>query len=57
MQIEVAPQRILLLKDRLNPQQAKDIAWQKKLGSFDTFSTGVTPCTAFEGSSAPYAFE
>ena len=38
MQIEVAPQRILLLKDRLNPEQAKDVAWQKKLGSFDTFS-------------------
>ena len=38
MQIEVATQRILLLKDRLSPQQAKDIAWQKKLGAFDAFS-------------------
>lgn len=38
MQIEVAAQRILLLKDRLSPQQAKDIAWQKKLGAFDAFS-------------------
>ena len=38
MQIEVASQRMLLLKDRLSPQQAKDIAWQKKLGAFDAFS-------------------
>ena len=38
MQIEVAAQRILLLKDRLSPQQAKDLAWQKKLGAFDAFS-------------------
>ncbi len=38
MQIEVANQRILLLKDRLSPQQAKDIAWQKKLAAFDAFS-------------------
>lgn len=38
MQIEVANQRILLLKDRLSPEQAKAIAWQKKLGAFDAFS-------------------
>ncbi|MEO5579519.1 MAG: hypothetical protein ABIR58_02605 [Gemmatimonadaceae bacterium] len=38
MQIAVANQRILLLRDRLSPQQAKDLAWQKKLGAFDTLS-------------------
>jgi len=38
MQIEVANQRILLLKDQISPAQAKDIAWQKKLGAFDTLS-------------------
>ena len=38
MQIEVANQRILLLKDRLSPAQAKDVAWQKKLGAFDTLA-------------------
>jgi len=38
MQIEVANQRILLLKDLLSPQQAKDIAWQKKVGAFDALS-------------------
>jgi hypothetical protein len=38
MQIEVASQRILLLKDRLSPEQAKDIAWQKKVAAFDAFS-------------------
>lgn len=38
IQIEVANQRILLLKDNLSPQQAKDIAWQKKLSAFDAFS-------------------
>jgi len=38
MQIEVAKQRILLLKDRLSAEQAKDIAWQKKLNAFDSFS-------------------
>ena len=38
MQIEVANQRILLLKDRLSPQQAQEIAWQKKLTAFDAFS-------------------
>ena len=38
MQIEVANQRILLLKDRLSPQEAKDVAWQKKLNAFDAFS-------------------
>jgi len=38
MQIEVANQRILLLKDRLSPAQAKDIAWQKKLAAFDTLA-------------------
>jgi hypothetical protein len=38
MQIEVATQRMLLLKDRLSPAQAKEIAWQKKLAAFDTLS-------------------
>lgn len=38
MQIEVANQRILLLKDRLSAEQAKEIAWQKKLTTFDAFS-------------------
>ncbi len=38
MQIEVANQRILLLRDRLSPDQAKDIAWQKKLAAFDTLA-------------------
>jgi len=38
MQIEVANQRILLLKDQLSGEQAKDIAWQKKLGAFNTLA-------------------
>ena len=38
MQIEVATQRMLLLKDRLSPAQAKEIAWQKKLAAFDTLA-------------------
>jgi len=38
MQIEVANQRILLLKDQLSREQAKDIAWQKKLGAFNTLA-------------------
>ncbi|MEO7368811.1 MAG: hypothetical protein ABIZ36_12705 [Gemmatimonadaceae bacterium] len=38
MQIEVANQRILLLKDRLSPEQAREIAWQKKLAAFDTLA-------------------
>jgi hypothetical protein len=38
MQIEVANQRILLLKDRLSPQEAKDRAWQKKVSAFDAVS-------------------
>ena len=38
MQIQVAKQRILLLKDVISPAQAKDLAWQKKLKAFDTFS-------------------
>ncbi|MBA3343608.1 MAG: hypothetical protein H0T48_17465 [Gemmatimonadaceae bacterium] len=38
MQIEVAKQRILLLKDQLSPQEAKDKAWQKKLTAFDALS-------------------
>jgi len=38
MQIEVANQRILLLKDQISPAQSKDIAWQKKLSAFDTLS-------------------
>lgn len=38
MEIQVAKQRILLLKDKLSPQEAKEKAWQKKLSAFDTFS-------------------
>lgn len=38
MQIDVAHQRILLLKDLLSPQQATDIAWQKKVSAFDALS-------------------
>src|SRR5687767_12570151 len=38
MQIEVASQRILLLKDLLSAKQASEIAWQKKLGAFDALS-------------------
>jgi hypothetical protein len=38
MQIEVAAQRILLLKDRISPEQAKGIAWQKRVGAFDALS-------------------
>lgn len=38
MQIEVANQRILLLKDQLSPEQAKDIAWQKKVGAFNAMA-------------------
>jgi hypothetical protein len=38
VQIEVASQRILLLKDLLSAKQASDIAWQKKLGAFDALS-------------------
>lgn len=42
MQIEVANQRILLLKDRISQEQARDIAWQKKLSAFDAFSKVTT---------------
>lgn len=38
MQIEVAKQRILLLKDQLSPEEAKDRAWQKKVSAFDALS-------------------
>lgn len=38
MQIEVATQRILLLKDKITPEDAKDKAWQKKVGAFDALS-------------------
>lgn len=38
MQIEVAKQRILLLKDHLTPEEAKDKAWKKKVSAFDALS-------------------
>lgn len=38
MQIEVANQRMLLLKDQITPQQAKEKAWQKKVSAFDALS-------------------
>ena len=38
MNIEVAKQRLLLLKDQLTPEEAKDKAWQKKLSAFGTLS-------------------
>lgn len=41
MQIEVAEQRMLLLKDKLTPEEAKDKAWQKKVGAFDALSKVV----------------
>ena len=38
MEIEVVPQRILLLKDTLSPEEAKEKAWQKKMSAFNTLS-------------------
>jgi hypothetical protein len=38
MQIEVAKQRILLLKDQVSPEGAKEKAWQKKVSAFDALS-------------------
>ncbi|MFZ2804065.1 MAG: hypothetical protein WA001_02475 [Patescibacteria group bacterium] len=38
MQIEVANQRILLLKDQMTMQEAKDKAWDKKRMAFDALS-------------------
>ena len=38
MQIEVANQRMLLLRDRLSLEEATDKAWQKKVSAFDTLS-------------------
>lgn len=38
MQIEVANQRILLLKDQISAEDAKSKAWQKKLSAFDALS-------------------
>lgn len=38
MQIEVANQRILLLRTQVRPQDARDKAWQKKLTAFDALS-------------------
>jgi len=38
MQIEVASQRMLLLKDQITAEDAKSRAWQKKLNAFDAFS-------------------
>jgi hypothetical protein len=38
MQIDVATQRMLLLRDRLSLEEATDKAWQKKVSAFDTLS-------------------
>jgi hypothetical protein len=38
MQIEVANQRIMLLKDRISPAEAQEKAWQKKVSAFDALS-------------------
>ena len=38
MQIQVANQRILLLRDTISPEEAKIKAWQKKVSAFDTLS-------------------
>lgn len=38
MKINVADQRILLLKDKITPAEAKDRAWQKKVTAFDAMS-------------------
>lgn len=38
MEINVATQRILLLKDQISPQDAKERAWQKKVTAFDAIS-------------------
>ena len=38
MQIEVATQRILLLRDQISPEDAKSKAWQKKVSAFDALS-------------------
>lgn len=41
MQIEVAKQRILLLKDKFTAEEAKEKAWQKKVSAFDAISKVV----------------
>ncbi|MBI5655089.1 hypothetical protein HZC53_05565 [Candidatus Uhrbacteria bacterium] len=38
MQIEVAEQKILLLKDKLTAEEAKEKAWAKKVSAFDAIS-------------------
>jgi hypothetical protein len=38
MKIDVASQRILLLKDKITPEEAQEIAWQKKVSAFDALS-------------------
>lgn len=38
MKIDVAKERIVILKDQLNPKDAKDLAWEKKSTAFDTLS-------------------
>ena len=38
MQIEVANQRILLLRDQVSPPDAKEKAWQKRVSAFDAIS-------------------
>jgi hypothetical protein len=38
MEINIANQRILLLKDQITPEIAKERAWQKKVAAFDALS-------------------
>ena len=38
MQIQVAEQRILLLKDKVDAEAAKELAWKQKLDAFGTLS-------------------
>ncbi|MBP9818171.1 hypothetical protein KBC75_05515 [Candidatus Shapirobacteria bacterium] len=38
MEINVAPQRILVLPDQINPEEARELSWTKKLSAFDAVS-------------------
>lgn len=38
MEIQVAEQRIFLLKDKITPEEAKKHAWDNKMSAFDTMS-------------------
>lgn len=42
MKIDVANQRILLLKDQYTQKEAEELAWQKKTSAFDAFSKMVS---------------